>query len=101
MFLLFISTANIYCLINDLLHPKNLVYRADGKGRNSPISQEFFVYICIFVCICMYIFDVSIQLFYLTAAIDKKLRFLHRSINIFTLTFFFQNCSYLCNMTFY
>ena len=36
-------------MINDLLHPKNLVFRADVKRRNSPIYQKFFVYL--YICI--------------------------------------------------
>ena len=34
-------------MIHDLLHPKNLVFRADVKERNSPIYQKYFVYLYI------------------------------------------------------
>ena len=37
MFLQFIWIAITCHLIHDLLHFKNLVFRADVKGRNSPI----------------------------------------------------------------
>ena len=41
----------MYYLIDDLLHPKNLVFRADVKAQNSPIYQNFFV---IFVYLYLY-----------------------------------------------
>ena len=44
MILIYNNLSNIYYLINDLLHPKSLVFRADIKERNSPNYQKFFVY---------------------------------------------------------
>ena len=40
------NLSNIYYLIDDLLHPKNLKLRAHVKECNSPIYQKYF---CIFV----------------------------------------------------
>ena len=34
-------------MIDDLLHSKNLVFRVDVKGRNSPIYQKFISYLLI------------------------------------------------------
>ena len=48
---LYNNLSNSYYLIDDLLHSKNLLFRADVKGRNSPIYQNFYIYICI----CTYI----------------------------------------------
>ena len=49
------NLSNIYLLINDLLHPRNLVFNADVKVLrcNSPIYQKFFVYLYIF-CILLH-----------------------------------------------
>ena len=44
---LYNNLSNSYNLIDDLLHSKNLLFRADVKGRNSPIYQNFHIYICI------------------------------------------------------
>ena len=49
MFLPFILTAIIYYLVNDLLHPKKLVFRADAKGvKQSYLSEVFCIFFCIF-----------------------------------------------------
>ena len=40
---LYNNLSNSYYLIDDLLHSKNLLLRADEKGRNSPIYQNFYI----------------------------------------------------------
>ena len=56
------NLSNIYLLINDLLHPRNLVFNADVKvlRRNSPIYQKFF-------CILVYIlYNITLSPFFIT-----------------------------------
>ena len=51
------NLSNSYYLIDDLLHSKNILFRADVKGCNSPIYQNLYIYIYIYIyiCICSYI----------------------------------------------
>ena len=51
--LIYNDLSNIYYLIDNLLHPKSLVFRADIKGRDSPIYQKFLV--CLYICIMLFL----------------------------------------------
>ena len=50
------NLSNSYYLIDDLLHSKNILFRADVKGCNSPIYQNLYIYIYIYIYLHLFIY---------------------------------------------
>ena len=50
------NLSNSYYLIDDLLHSKNILFRADVKGCNSPIYQNLYIYIYIHIYLHLFIY---------------------------------------------
>ena len=50
------NLSNSYYLIDDLLHSKNILFRADVKGCNSPIYQNLYIYIYIYIFAFVHIY---------------------------------------------